>query len=101
MKRECHQELYQITRVQILNILLWAGARVSARAFDVSVKLVFTNVILNPVFYGLCRSNYRKGYLYVIHLVGHYVSCGLLGRPGGGYMVLRVQVRSLLGPDLV
>ena len=66
-----------------MNVLMWTSVHVPVIAFDIGVKLVFLNVALNPVFYGLCRNNYRKGYNYVLHLVVHYLSCGIIHKPGG------------------
>ena len=63
--------------------MLWANSSVHDIAFDIAVKLVFSNIILNPVFYGLCRSNYRKGYEYVLHMIVHFLFCGLVKKPGG------------------
>ena len=50
---------------------------------DFAAKVVLVNVVLNPIFYGLCRKNYRKGYRYTGLILGHYLFCGIVDKPIG------------------
>ncbi len=77
-----------------MNVVQWADVDVNGIAFDIGVKLVFSNIILNPIFYGVCRSNYRKGYGYVLHMFAHYLFCGLVKRPGGKE-ICRISYRNM------
>ena len=63
--------------------LLLAEVQVPESVKDVALRLVLSNVVLNPIFHGLCRKNYRKGYRYVIALLCHYLTCRLVKKPGG------------------
>ena len=68
---------------QVVLILSLANVTINQVVDDVALKLVFANAMLNPVFYGLCRKNYRKGYSYITQLFFHYLSCGVVDKPGG------------------
>ena len=62
----------------------WFNIKVHALIIDVSLKLIFANAFLNPIFYGLCRSNYRKGYVYVAQMACSVLTCGIvIEKPGG------------------
>ena len=62
----------------------WFNIKVHPLIIDVSLKLIFANAFLNPIFYGLCRSNYRKGYVYVAQMACSVLTCGIvIEKPGG------------------
>ncbi|ELU11884.1 hypothetical protein CAPTEDRAFT_192914 [Capitella teleta] len=67
---------------QIVQVLSATGMAISNSARNAALKLVYCNAMINPIFYGMCRKNYRKGYRYVAAMTAHVVSCGCLNKPG-------------------
>lgn len=69
---------------QVINILKFSGIEVPNLAVDIALKMIFANAFFNPIFYGLCRSNYRKGYMYVGQMLCCVITCGVaISLPGG------------------
>lgn len=66
-----------------LIVLSLADISMSPILEDLSLKLIFLNAVINPLFYGLCRKNYRKGYDFVTQSFCHYLSLGCIEKPGG------------------
>ena len=50
---------------------------------DLALKLIFANALLNPLFHGLCRAKYRKGYVYMSHSLLHCICFPCVDKPGG------------------
>jgi hypothetical protein len=69
-----------IELLSISQVVLTDGAKTAA------LKFVYINAMVNPIFYGICRKNYRKGYSYVAAMLAHFITCGCLDKPGGKYM---------------
>ena len=68
---------------------LWLlGVSVKDGIQDAALKVVFFNAALNPIFHGLCRRNYRKGYDYLTQLFCYRATCGFFSKPGGKRSVL-------------
>lgn len=69
--------------IQAVIVLEVVGVTAHPMVEDIAIKLVFANAMLNPIFYGLCRRNYRKGYDYVSQLFCYRITCGCIKKPGG------------------
>ncbi|XP_076470869.1 trace amine-associated receptor 7e-like [Babylonia areolata] len=63
-----------------------------------AMRIVNVGVAVNPFVYGVMKTTYRRGYLYLVRVSLHYLTCTLLPLPTYGEEIFdlreRVQVRS-------
>ncbi|XP_071809152.1 G-protein coupled receptor 52-like isoform X2 [Asterias amurensis] len=48
---------------------------------DLSIRVLFTNTILNPAIYGLFNKTYRHGYIYFVRRLLYFALCRLIKKP--------------------
>ncbi|XP_077863478.1 LOW QUALITY PROTEIN: C-C chemokine receptor type 5-like [Saccoglossus kowalevskii] len=72
-----HSVVFFLFWVPYLNFLILSriGVNYDVNAETVAFPLLYTNVVLNPMLYGVFKKSYRKGYWYYLHLVLFYATC--------------------------
>ncbi|XP_025116169.1 prostaglandin E2 receptor EP4 subtype-like [Pomacea canaliculata] len=58
-----------------------------------AMRIVNVGVAVNPFVYGVMKTTYRRGYLYLARITLHYISCTLIPKPPYGEEIFDMRQR--------